>query len=241
MGARRSDYYYPRDAPCVPVIFFEVPLRFPMSDTVSTLNHRVKVFIDFWNFSLSMQNVDQDFRADWSQLGPVLSGEAVKVINDSAVGEYQGLNLYGSYDPTSEKDRKMRGWATSVVGTFAGVSVSMVPRQRKRSPPKCPVCYREVAVCPRCSADMRGTEEKGVDVRIATDMISLAWVNNYNVAVLVSSDRDFIPLVEFLETRGIKVIHGSFPPEGAQLTRKLAGGVSIWSICGRNFRLVRKK
>ena len=49
---------------------------------------------------------------------------------------------------------------------------------------------------------MRGTEEKGVDVRMATDMISLAWVDYYDIAVLVSSDRDFVPVAEFLETRG---------------------------------------
>ena len=53
---------------------------------------------------------------------------------------------------------------------------------------------------------------KGVDVRIATDMISLAWANNYDIAVLISSDQDFLPVAEFLETRGIKVIHGVFPP-----------------------------
>ena len=46
-------------------------------------------------------------------------------------------------------------------------------------------------------ADMRGTEEKGVDTHIATAMISLAWIDNYDVGVLVSSDRDFIPVVEF--------------------------------------------
>ena len=51
---------------------------------------------------------------------------------------------------------------------------------------------------------MRGTEEKGVDVRMATDMISLAWADNYDTAVLVSLDRDFVPVAEFLETRGIE-------------------------------------
>ncbi len=66
---------------------------------------------------------------------------------------------------------------------------------------------------------MRGTEEKGVDIRIATDMIRLAWVDNYDTAVLLSSDKDFIPLVEFLETRGIKVLHAAFPPQGAHLSR----------------------
>ena len=74
---------------------------------------------------------------------------------------------------------------------------------------------------------MRGTEEKGVDVRMETDMISLAWVDNYDIAVLVSSDRDFVPVAEFLETRGIKVIHGAFPPKGAQLTAKCWANIDI--------------
>lgn len=67
---------------------------------------------------------------------------------------------------------------------------------------------------------MRGTEEKGVDTRIATDMVSLAWADGFNCAVLVSSDRDFVPVAEFLQTRGIKVVHGAFPPSGSHLTQK---------------------
>ncbi|WP_419166625.1 NYN domain-containing protein [Candidatus Palauibacter sp.] len=54
-------------------------------------------------------------------------------------------------------------------------------------------------------------------------MIRLAWVDNYDVAVLVSSDRDFVPVAEFLETRGIKVIHGAFPPKGAHPYSKMLG------------------
>ena len=85
---------------------------------------------------------------------------------------------------------------------------------------------------------MRGTEEKGVDVRMATDMISLAWVDNYDIAVLVSSDRDFVPVAEFLETKGIKVIHGAFPPQGAQLTRSCWGSINITDL-RESFRFER--
>ena len=85
---------------------------------------------------------------------------------------------------------------------------------------------------------MRGTEEKGVDVRMATDMISLAWVDNYDIAVLVSSDKDFVPVAEFLQTRGIKVIHGAFPPKGAQLTQKCWGSINI-RLLREDFRLER--
>ena len=210
----------------------------PDDDPQHGERHRVRVFVDFWNFSLSMREVEEAFRADWSKLGPVLAQAASTLVDAAATGTYQGLNFYGSYDPASERDRGLRNWATTVVDTFPGVSVSIVPRQKKRSPPRCPICYGSVVQCPACNADMRGTEEKGVDVRMATDMISLAWVDNYDIAVLVSSDRDFVPVAEFLETRGIKVIHGAFPPKGSQLMRKCWGSIDVADL--RNgFRLVK--
>ena len=62
---------------------------------------------------------------------------------------------------------------------------------------------------------------------MATDMVSLAWADTYDIAVLVSSDRDFVPVAEFLESRDIKVIHGAFPPTGAHLTQKCWGSISL--------------
>ena len=199
----------------------------PGADPIQGSRHRVRVFVDFWNYTLSMRDADKDLRTDWSRLGPVLSRAAAGVIDAAAGGEYQGLNFYGSYNPASDKDRNLYQWATTVVDTFPGVSVSMVPRQRKRSPPTCPACHAAVDQCPACGTDMRGTEEKGVDVRMATGMISLAWADNYDIAVLVSSDRDFVPVAEFLETRGIKVIHGAFRPKGAQLTARCWGSIDV--------------
>ncbi len=32
---------------------------------------RVRVFVDFWNYTLSMQEVDASFRTDWARIGPV--------------------------------------------------------------------------------------------------------------------------------------------------------------------------
>ena len=199
----------------------------PADAPVRAPRHRVRVFVDFWNYTLSMRDADAAFRTDWARLGPVLARAAAAVVDAAAAGEYQGLNFYGSHDPARDADRRLHRWATTVVDTFPGVSVSIVPRQRKRSPPVCPACHAAVAQCPACGGDMRGTEEKGVDVRMATDMISLAWADNYDIAVLVSSDRDFVPVAEFLETRGIKVIHGAFPPGGAQLTARCWGSVNI--------------
>ena len=191
---------------------------------------RVRVFIDFWNFELSVKKAWPDFKIDWRTLGPHLAQEALRIIDETAQVDYQGMNVYGSYS-SSDRDQKLRRWATRTLDTFPGVHVTMVPRRRKHSGPTCPACHQVVSQCPICNADMRGTEEKGVDTRIATEMISLAWVNNYDVAVLVSSDRDFVPVVEFLGTRGIKVVHGAFPSQAAELTQKCWGSICIPSIC----------
>ena len=64
---------------------------------------------------------------------------------------------------------------------------------------------------------MRGVEEKGVDTRIVSDMMSLAWNGAYDVAVLITADRDFIPATEKLQARGIKVIHGKIGQAGMDL------------------------
>ncbi len=53
-----------------------------------------------------------------------------------------------------------------------------------------------------------------------TDMIQLAWENSYDIAVLVTSDRDFIPAVEFLSSKGKKVVHAGFPTRGFDLSRR---------------------
>lgn len=191
---------------------------------IQASRHRVRVFVDFWNFSLSMRDVESAFPTDWVALGRVLADSAVGVVAGAAVCEYQGLSVYGSYDPDNSR---LHRWATTVLPKLPGISVSMVELQRKRSAPRCPSCRKEIRTCPSCGGGMRGMEEKGVDVRMATDMISLAWVDNYDIAVLVSSDRDFVPVAAFLETRGIKVIHGAFPPKGAHLTAQCWGAVNI--------------
>ena len=190
---------------------------------------RVKIFVDFWNFQISFNNQNAGFSVDWRKLGGVLAQEALKTVDASASLSYQGMNVYGSYGK-SDKDKRMRMWAENTLDRFPGVQVTMLERQRKRKGPACPSCYEEIPSCPRCGSDMRGTEEKGVDTRIATDMIKLAWADNYDVAVLVSSDRDFVPVAEFLATRGIKTIHGAFPPLGIALSQACWGNIPIPQI-----------
>lgn len=181
---------------------------------------RVRVFVDFWNFTLSMKECEDQFQIDWSKIGSLFSQQAAKIIDDESITQYEGMIVYGSHDPSNSKDAKLKNLFTNKLDKMAGVNVVLQERQRKRGYPKCPTCHVETIKCHTCGADMRGTEEKGVDTRIVTDMISLAWSDSYNVGVLISADRDFVPVVEFLQTKGIKIIHGAFPPKGSNLSQK---------------------
>ena len=71
---------------------------------------------------------------------------------------------------------------------------------------------------------------RGVDTRIATDLLSMGWGDQYDVAVLVSPDRDFIPVVEFLETRSIKVVHGAFQSVAAELSQACWANIDVSSL-----------
>ena len=196
---------------------------------VSFPQHRVRVlvFLDYSNFRASMGRTEAGFQIDIVPLGRCLAETALAAVDASAGLDYGGMRLYGSYDPVSQAGNKQRNWYNNFASQVPGISVTAVPRQRKKTGPVCPSCNDEVVRCPDCGSDMRGTEEKGVDTRIATDLISLAWVEQYDVAVLVSSDRDFIPVVQFLDSRALKVVHGAFPPFAAELTSACWASIDV--------------
>lgn len=194
--------------------------------------YRVRVFVDFWNFQLAIVPAYGQLKLDWSRLGPWLTAEAGVRIGlgvDDRV-RFEGMHVYLSYNPRQPTDVKLRQWATNTLDRFPGVCV--VAKERKpRRPPKCPACHSEIATCPLCSKDMAGTVEKGIDTAIVTDMIRLAWSDSWDIAVLVSGDRDFIPAVEFLDSKGLKVIQGCFGSSGRDL------GNRCWATIDLSTRL----
>lgn len=62
---------------------------------------------------------------------------------------------------------------------------------------------------------------KGDDIHIATDMLSFAYENKYDTAVLVSGDGDFVPVIEKVRKLGKKVINAHFSVNRADVLRKV--------------------
>lgn len=188
---------------------------------------KTRIFFDFWNFQLSLNEAaSANYRVDWQKVSPWLIGQASTIVGSALT--YEGTYIYVSHDPKNKKDNRLRDFALNVLDRFPGVQVTMLERKAKSSP-VCPNCHQPIATCPHCAAAVTGTIEKGVDTAIVTDMLKLAWEGALSVAVLVSSDRDFIPAVELLAAKGHRVINAHFPPRGMHLARACWGSVDLRS------------
>lgn len=62
---------------------------------------------------------------------------------------------------------------------------------------------------PRVFKKNRGRGAKGVDIALTTDVLSHAFRGNFEVAVIVAGDEDYVPLVEEVKRLG-KVVYIAF-------------------------------
>jgi len=65
----------------------------------------------------------------------------------------------------------------------------------------------------------RAPRQKGVDTLIAVDMLVGAFTGIYSVALLVSGDADFVPVVDEVRRRGVQVVVVAEPDSVAQELR----------------------
>jgi hypothetical protein len=61
--------------------------------------------------------------------------------------------------------------------------------------------------CQKCHTIQETLQEKGVDVRIATDMLEDAYTDKQNTIVIISSDTDLCPALHKVKARNKKVIY----------------------------------
>ena len=59
---------------------------------------------------------------------------------------------------------------------------------------------------PRIFQKKKGKGSKQVDISLATDMLTHAHRNNYDIAILVAGDGDYVPLVEAVMSEGKRVV-----------------------------------
>jgi len=53
--------------------------------------------------------------------------------------------------------------------------------------------------------------EKGVDVKLAVDLVTNAFYGKYDIAIIVTNDADFVPAIKAVQEGGKAVYNVSFP------------------------------
>ena len=93
-----------------------------------------------------------------------------------------------------------------------GITLRLGYLQRKLF--KCPRCGIEQngIKCPQCGNIFARLEEKGVDVHIATDIVSYAASNEYDIGYLVSSDGDLAEACKRARSLGKRIVYICVPP-----------------------------
>ena len=186
------------------------------------------MFLDFWNFQLNWNERAKGKSCDYSKIPKILLEKAkATLISGGVHSELQldGMTIYASYNPTVQQDRSLRGWLEDTVGKFPGVRVNIKERAPKIKPIHCRVCDKMIHNCPHCNSEIKRAPEKGIDGAIITDMFSLAWERAYDVAILISSDKDMKPAVERLQDKGIKVVNFTWKGYGHDLAK------ACWASC----------
>lgn len=179
-----------------------------------------RIFVDFWNFTLQWQNRSGGADADWRALPQVLHEQTESIVRNARAADVLELDqtlVYASYEPG--RDDKLREWLGSWLGPQPGFQVVCSERSWRPRSVHCRECGTTTGACPSCSAELGHAGEKGIDVKIVTDLVAMAWEDAYSVAVLLSSDKDFIPAVECLQERNYKIVNATWRGAGVELAR----------------------
>lgn len=181
--------------------------------------YRTRVFIDFWNFSLNWRDRADGAKIDWTSVPRTLLDEAKKKLE--VAGMTEGLQLeetrvYASY---IRGDTKLKNWLDSWLNRQPSFNVSAFERRSKPRKIHCAACGHDNEECQSCHEALTWAPEKGVDTAIVTDLLALAGEDAYDVAILLSSDADYIPGVEWIQARGRKVVNATWANHGFDLKK----------------------
>lgn len=182
---------------------------------------RLRLFIDYWNFQINWNTRTNRAQCDWRALPTTLAREAQTRLSAAGLGQMslEESRVYASYEPGNPKEGPLRGWLTNFLDRQPGVRVFTAERHWRRRDIHCRSCSTHIVTCPACAAPLGRASEKAIDALIVTDLINLAWEGAYDVALLVSSDRDFIPAVELLQQKNFKVVNATWAGQGHELAR----------------------
>lgn len=186
-----------------------------------------RIFVDYWNFQLMWNERSGGRPCDWKALPRELVKAASARLGGAGLGPLvlQETRVYAGYE--AGREANLKNWLSNFLDRQPGIRVFTSERHWRAHPVHCRSCKTNTTTCPACNAPFGRAAEKTIDARIVTDLLGLAWDGAYTVAVLVTSDKDFIPAVEFLQSKNVHVINATWHGCGHELAK----------ICWASFEL----
>jgi NYN domain len=146
---------------------------------------KICIFFDGQNFYRSLQRFDEALRVDYDRLAVWIT-QAV----GGPTAMFGGAYYYVGVSPDAPQ---------VVEGFLKGLELR--PGYFVKRDPR----VRRSGRCPSCGSEYEYTTEKRVDTRLVADLIHHAANGNFDAAVLVSGDDDFVPAVEAVNALGKQV------------------------------------
>lgn len=170
---------------------------------------RVKVFVDFWNFQLrwnDVMNVPVQQRIAWRVLPSVLLAELPTIFGAGETFTHKGTYVFASVNPRAGS--RDEGLKKFLYALNQATGFQVISRERRPKNDECPHCNKQI----------ERMIEKGVDSSIVTALYEGAINDAYDVALLLSSDSDYVPAVKTIQDRLNKqIIHVGFRRGGNEV------------------------
>ena len=170
---------------------------------------RVCIFIDGKSFHCGWKARAQTGPVDWPALARWLA------LRLGAEGSHLAARYYTGIETNERADSRAQAGLRSFLR-----HVERSPGYSVHTSGRVPRAFR----CGGCGARTPTTVEKGIDVSIAVDLLSLALCDGFDRAVLVSGDGDFVPAVEAVRDLGTPCAVASWG--GVGLSARLVAAAS---------------
>lgn len=174
----------------------------PFKDTIEVIQsgpRRIKLFVDFWNVVITARNQCKNFdvHVHWDKLVDHLIHQTKQGYHDKTNAELAGCYIFGSKSQSNPQESKFVKETLDLYGSKSGLFFNFAERVLKQT----------AVMCSECGEPVKTNSESGIDVMLAVEMIKHATMREHEYLALVSSDRDFIPLLSFLRDQGQRVLH----------------------------------
>jgi uncharacterized LabA/DUF88 family protein len=187
----------------------------------------VSAFVDVHDLKTHLdRNAGRRLHIEWALFVHELRVAVSTLVVAGGKPRLENVHLYTRAGSHRAEEEIARQWVRSGSAEAAGLRVVLTEDPGTSS--ECHACdVAGTPRCTRCRGNVGRAPRRGLDSPLAADLLALARVGAYDGAILVSSDLGLTPVVEFLQAKGLRIIHAGFPPVAADLARACWASIDL--------------